>query len=250
MTDTTVDIGLVLPELLGTYGDGGNAEILARRLTWRGIPARIVPVGMDEPIPTSLPLYVLGGGEDAAQELAVRHLTGLGEAVDRGGHVFAVCAGLQLLGQRFVTAEGRPRAGLGLLDLHTVGAPRRATGEIIAEPCHTGLDQLLTGFENHNGRTVLGPGSRPLGRVIRGVGNGDGAEGVVQDRIVGTYLHGPALARNPQLADLLLSRVLGHDLPPLDLPCVTTLRERRLGHLVRGRRPRWWDWRTGREYGR
>jgi hypothetical protein len=238
MRESTVDIGLVLPELLGTYGDGGNAEILARRLAWRGIPARVVPVTMGEPIPTLLPLYVLGGGEDAAQELAVRHLAGLDRAVDRGGHVFAVCAGLQLLGLRFETAGGQPRAGLGLLDLHTVGASTRAIGEITAEACQPGLDQPLTGFENHGGRTVLGPRSRPLARVIRGVGNGDGTEGVVQDRIVGTYLHGPALARNPQLADLLLSRVLGHDLAPLDLPCVTTLREQRLAPRAHSRRAR------------
>jgi CobQ-like glutamine amidotransferase family enzyme len=226
--ESTMDIGLVLPDLLGTYGDGGNAEVLARRAQWRGIPARVVPIQADRPIPRSLPLYVIGGGEDAAQELAVRHLTGLVDAAERGPTIFAVCAGLQLLGHGFSVTGGRTCAGLGLLDLHTVSAPARAIGEIVAEPHVDGLDQPLTGFENHQGHTVLGPAARPLAAVRHGVGNGDGTEGVVQDRIIGTYLHGPALARNPQLADLLLARVLGRPLAPLDLPVVTALRRHRL----------------------
>lgn len=228
-SDSTVDIGVVLPDLLGTYGDAGNAEVLARRLQWRGIPARTILITVDRPMPLSLPIYLVGGGEDAAQELAVRHLVGLADAVGHGATIFAVCAGLQLLGQWFTGTDGRPHTGLGLLDVRTRPGPRRAVGEIVADPCAPGLDQPLTGFENHQGRTTLGSHARPLARVVRGIGNGDGTEGVVQEDIVGTYLHGPALARNPQLADALLSRVLGQPLPPLDLPSVTALREHRLG---------------------
>lgn len=239
MADSTVDIALVLPDLLGTYGDSGNAEILARRLQWRGISARVVPVTIDEPLPMSLPIYVIGGGEDAAQELATRQLAGLGTAVERGASIFAVCAGLQLLGHEFAALGGRTSAGLGLLDLRTVAAPSRAIGEITSQPCTAGLDQPLTGFENHQGHTVLGPRARPLGRVGRGTGNGDGTEGAVQDRIIGTYLHGPVLARNPQLADLLLTQVLGHELPPLELPAVTALRQQRLTGQRRARRYIW-----------
>ena len=224
----TVDIGLVLPDLRGTYGDGGNAEILVRRLQWRGIPARLVPITLDEPLPRSLPLYVLGGGEDDAQELAVRHLTGLAGALARGAMIFAVCAGLQLLGHRFTVTGGRACAGLGLLDVVTVAAPRRAVGEIVVTPRISGLDQPLTGFENHQGHTVLGPDALPLGLVVRGTGNGDGTDGAVQGPIIGTYLHGPTLVRNPQLADLVLARVLGHALPSLDMPAVTALRRHRL----------------------
>jgi CobQ-like glutamine amidotransferase family enzyme len=216
MRDSTVDIGLVLPDLLGTYGDGGNAEVLACRLRWRGIPARV------------LPLYVVGGGEDAAQELAARYLSGLADASERGAVVLAICAGLQLLGQRFTGLDGRSSAGLGLLDVYTDAAPRRAIGEIVTEPCVPGLDEPLTGFENHQGHTTLGARARPLGRVTRGTGNGDGTDGVVQGRIVGTYLHGPVLARNPQLADLLLTHALGQELAPLELPSVAALRRQRL----------------------
>lgn len=233
--DSTVDIGLVLPDLLGTYGDGGNADVLARRLQWRGIPARIIPITVDQPMPVSLPIYLVGGGEDAAQELAVRHLVGLSDAVEHGATIFAVCAGLQLLGEWFTSSDGRTCAGLGLLDVRTQPAPRRAVGEIVADPGASDLDQLLTGFENHQGHTTLGSRARPLARVVRGIGNGDGTEGVIQEDIVGTYLHGPALARNPQLADALLSRVLGQPLPPLDLPSVDALRENRLDAMEHGR---------------
>lgn len=231
--DSTVDVGLVLPDLLGTYGDSGNAEILARRLHWRGIPARVVPITVDQPMPLSLAIYVIGGGEDAAQELAVRHLAGLAAAVEHGAVTFTVCAGLQLLGRRFTGSDGRTCAGLGLLDVQTRATPRRAVGEIVADPYLPGLDQPLTGFENHQGRTTLGPQAKPLARVVRGVGNGDGTEGVVQGDVVGTYLHGPVLARNPRLADLLLTRALGQPLPPLDLPAVATLRQRRLDAVLR-----------------
>ncbi|HEY0807289.1 MAG TPA: glutamine amidotransferase [Pseudonocardiaceae bacterium] len=231
---STVDIGLILPDLLGTYGDGGNAEVLLRRLTWRGIPARVLPVTVDQPLPRQLDVYLVGGGEDAAQELAVRFLAGLG-AVQPSAMIFAVCAGLQLLGREFAVTGGRTGAGVGLVDLRTAPAQVRAVGEIVSEPCTPGLDQPLTGFENHQGHTQLGPSAQPLGRVVSGTGNGDGTEGVVQDQVVGTYLHGPALARNPQLADLLLTRATGYTLPPLELPGVITLREQRLAAQRRKR---------------
>lgn len=237
--ESTVDIGCVLPDLLGTYGDGGNAEVLLRRLQWRGIPARLVPITLDATLPRSLPVYVLGGGEDAAQELAVRHLDGLDDAAGRGATIFAVCAGLQLLGEVFAVAGGRDCRGLGILDVRTVSAPRRAIGEIVTQPCAEGLTGPLTGFENHQGHTTVGPRARPLGRVRWGTGNGDGTEGVVQDGIIGTYLHGPALARNPDLADLLLTRVVGRELPPLDVPGVTALRRRCLRTGPASRRLPW-----------
>ena len=146
-----------------------------------------------------------------------------------------MCAGLQLLGREFSAEGEQPRAGLGLLDLCTGPAPRRAVGEIVANPCVAGVDQPLIGFENHQGHTVLGPAARPLATVTHGVGNGDGSEGAVQGHVLATYLHGPVLARNPQLADLLLAAVLGHPLPPLDLPSVTELRRQRLEAAGRSR---------------
>ena len=228
-------IAVLFPELLGTYGDGGNVVVLQRRLAWRGWRCEVLRVGLGTPVPEDCDLYVLGGGEDDAQTLAMGGLRGnaLAGAVDRGVPVFAVCAGMQLLGTTFSTTRGGEAAGLGLLDVSTGRREVRAVGEVVATPePDLGLP-LLTGFENHGGGTRLGPAARPLARVLTGTGNGggDGApfEGAVQGSIVATYLHGPVLARNPALADLLLSRATGETLPALpDVP-VDALRATLLG---------------------
>jgi CobQ-like glutamine amidotransferase family enzyme len=228
-----VRIAVVLPDLLGTYGDTGNQRVLARRLEWRGLRAELVTATYGSPVPNSCDVYVVGGGEDAAQQLAVRHLRqhpGLQEAAGRGAAVLAVCAGLQILAEGFPGSHRGRRPGLGLLDASTVRLDRRAVGEVVAVPGELGLRQQLTGFENHLGATILGSGCRPLATVTTGTGNGtpDRAEGAVQGRIVGTYLHGPVLARNPELADLLLSWAVGHPLPDLPLEAVDRLRSERL----------------------
>jgi len=222
-----VRIVLLFPELLGTYGDGGNAVVLARRLEWRGIPAEVVLVAGTGNVPDDGDIYVLGGGEDGPQVEAARTLAASGvlhRAAGRSAVVFGVCAGMQILGTSFPGPDGTPTAGLGLLDCATerTGEPR-AVGELLVEA--TAFAELgeLTGFENHGGRTRLGPRARPLGTVVAGTGNGSlgaGTEGVVATdgtRVLGTYLHGPALARNPALADLLLGWVVG-DLGPLAGP--------------------------------
>ncbi|WP_410593181.1 type 1 glutamine amidotransferase [Amycolatopsis sp. lyj-23] len=231
MADSIVHIGLLLPEVLGTYGDTGNAQVLSKRLQWRGLDAEVVPVGLGEPVPSTLDLYLLGGGEDGAQALAAAHLRkypGLRRAVAGGAVVFGVCAGLQVLGTRFRGLDGVEHDGLGLLDVTTEAGEQRAVAELVATPSRLLDGQALTGFENHLGLSKLGTDSEPLGRVVRGTGNGDGTEGAVTDRVVGTYLHGPALARNPALADLLLAWTVGHPLGPLDLPEVERLRSERL----------------------
>lgn len=228
-----VSIALLYPELLGTYGDGGNAIVLAQRLRWRGIPAEVVDVTAGEPIPRGCLLYLMGGGEDAPQALAARELRSgpaLSDAVAAGAAVLAVCAGLQVLGTRFAGEDNKTHDGLGLLDCetHRDGGPRRV-GEVVATP-HPTLDlPELTGYENHGGVTTLGPTARPLGKVVAGHGNdgGDGSEGIVSGRVIGTYLHGPVLARNPALADHLLSSVLG-PLEPIEEPEVDALRRERL----------------------
>lgn len=227
--DSAVRIALVFPELLGTYGDGGNAIVLAQRLRWRGVPAEVVHVGIEDALPHGCDIYVLGGGEDAPQAFATNRLSavGLKRAVDLGAVVFAVCAGFQILGQRFTGADGQQVSGLGIVSCTTRPNHERQIGELVVEP--TALDlPMLTGFENHAGITELGPDATPLGRVKVGHGNGvGGVEGVRSGRVVGTYLHGPALARNPALADLLLSWVVG-PLRPLDDSLIDRLRGERL----------------------
>ena len=227
-----VRIGLVLPDVMGTYGDGGNAVVLRERLRLRGIPAEIVDVTLAGPVPDSLDLYTLGGAEDYAQRLATRHLLrhrGLQRAADRGAPVLAICAAIQVLGHWYETAVGERVDGVGLLDVTTSPQPERTIGEVVSTPLIEGLSEPLTGFENHRGGTVLGLDARPLAAVLTGAGNrlGDGFDGAVQGSVVATYLHGPCLARNPELADLLLSRVVG-PLAPLELPEVEQLRRERL----------------------
>ncbi len=211
--------------------------MLAQRLHWRGIPAEVVDVHAGEPIPASCQIYVMGGGEDAPQALAARELRSgavLANAVAGGAAVLAVCAGLQVLGNRFAGEDGKVHDGLGLLDCetHRDDGPRRV-GEVVVTADESLDLPDLTGYENHGGVTTLGPGARPLGRVVVGHGNdgGDGTEGIVSGRVVGTYLHGPVLARNPALADHLLSSVLG-PLDPLDDTEVEALRKERL-HAAR-----------------
>ena len=228
MADGGVRIGLVLPDVMGTYGDGGNALVLRQRLRLRGVAAEIVEITLADPVPDSLDLYTLGGAEDYAQRLATKHLIkhpGLQRAAARGAPVLAICAAIQVLGHWYETSSGERVDGVGLLDVTTSPQPERTIGEVISTPLLAGLTQRLTGFENHRGGTVLGGDATPLGAVVKGAGNraGDGFDGAVQGSVVATYLHGPCLARNPELADLLLSRVVG-DLPPLELPEVELLR--------------------------
>lgn len=227
---STVGIALVYPDLLGTYGDGGNATILAQRLRWRGQPAEVVTVLAGETVPDSCQLYMVGGGEDVPQVSAAHALLAtrpLHRAVEGGAAVLAVCAGLQICGTSFM-AGGEEHAGLCLLDCRSIlGRGPRAVGELVVEP-EADLP-VLTGYENHAGVTFLGADARPNGRVVVGVGNGDGSalDGAVAGHVYGTYLHGPVLARNPALADLLLGWVMG-PLAPLDEHETDELRRERL----------------------
>lgn len=241
VTDSQVTVAVVYPDLLGTYGDGGNASVLVQRLAWRGFSAQLIQVSSEEPLPASADIFCLGGGEDGPQTAAVAALQSdgvLSGAPRRGSVVFAVCAGYQIIGKSFPGSDGKSREGLGLIDVVTLaGSEQRAVGELAATDAGgLGLG-TMTGYENHAGRTRLGSGVEPLGLVRSGVGNGggDGTEGAVAGRVVGTYMHGPALARNPLLADLLLSWVVG-ELSPLDDSEIAGLRAERLVALNRSSR--------------
>lgn len=233
MSDSTLRIGLVLPDVMGTYGDGGNALVLRQRARMRGIDAEIVSITLDDEVPDSLDVYTLGGAEDFAQRLATRHLSehpGMQRAAERGRPVLAICAAIQVLGHWYETAAGERVDGIGMFDVTTSPGPERSIGELVTAPLLEALTQPLSGFENHRGITALGASARPLGSVRHGVGNGtsDRVEGVVQGTVIGTYMHGPLLARNPELADHLLQQATGTALAPLDLPEVEQLRRERL----------------------
>jgi hypothetical protein len=249
--DSAIRVGLIYPELLGTYGDRGNAIVLVQRCRWRGIPAELVEVDAGQPIPDSLDVYIFGGGEDDPMEMAAAGMRESKASMERahrnGAVVLAVCGGYQLIGHRYIAADGEILEGMGMVDLETRAGSPRLIGELVAAPSdddawgELGQPRALTGFENHGGRTTLGPGVSPLGRVLAGGGNGDGSgtEGVLEERIIGTYLHGPVLARNPELADRMIAWIAG-DIAPLDATLEMQLRAERLdAGTVKGIN-KWW----------
>jgi CobQ-like glutamine amidotransferase family enzyme len=239
--DSTVTIVAVYPAVLGTYGDAGNAAVLAARARQRGLSPQLLVIEPFAPVPATGDIYLLGGSDDAAQSRVVSSLRrhgGLGRAVDAGAAVFAVCAGFQLLGESFPAGD-RQVAGLGLLDADSHRLPARAVGELLTLPADNVRLPELTGYENHGSGTALGPDATPFASVEMGIGNGNGTDGARQGKITATYLHGPAFARNIGLADYVLEQVVGRlaDLPYP--PYADQLRTERI-HAARSRadRPR------------
>ena len=204
-------------ELLGTYGDRGNADVLKYRAGLGKIKARITDISYLDSLPVNGDIYLLGGAEDAAQMLsltALRKGSILSRAADRGAVILAICAGFQIIGTKYVTRD-LETTGLWLLDVITTPGEKRLVGDIaVQSPL---LDVQMTGFENHSSITTLGAGVEAFGRVIVGNGNGvAGFDGAVNKQVFGTYLHGPVLARNPEFADLLLERAIGKALLSVD----------------------------------
>lgn len=209
-------------ELLGTYGDQGNADVLTFRAKFHDITASIIDISYNDLLPTNGDIYLLGGAEDAAQILSLEALRSndiLQGAIERGAVVLAVCAGFQIIGNSF-WANGREVEGLGLLDVKSVPGKRRFIGDVKSKSTVLGLE--LTGFENHAGKTILGNNAKPFAKVSIGHGNGDGKyDGAVDGNIFGTYMHGPILARNPEFADLLLTRATGREYSQISDPLAT-----------------------------
>ena len=222
-------IGHLYPDYLNIYADRGNMAVLARRAGWRGIGFDYRAVGLGDRLrPGEHDLLYVGGGQDREQALIAPDLAGraaeLEEAVAAGAAVLAVCGGYQLLGRFYRDRSGAELPGAGVFDLHTVAGERRMIGDVLIEcELEPGERRTIAGFENHAGRTILGPSAQPLGRVVAGFGNDgeSGFEGCRRGRAVGTYLHGPLLPRNPWLADWLLVEALARragerpDLAPL-----------------------------------
>jgi CobQ-like glutamine amidotransferase family enzyme len=219
------------PEQMNIYADRGNILFLRRRCEWRGIDFSYAAAGTGEEIdPGAHDLFYIGGGQDRDQRMVAADMVAtkrdaLAAAVEGDAVLLAVCGGYQLLGESYELAEGETLPGLGLADLRTVREPGpRLIGNVAIESDLGDGPRLLAGFENHGGRTYLGPGERPLGRVVRGFGNNgaDGLEGVRRRNLIGTYLHGPLLPKNAWLADRLIALALGRrygsppELEPLD----------------------------------
>jgi CobQ-like glutamine amidotransferase family enzyme len=212
------------PREMNIYGDTGNVRVLAKRLQWRGIEAQIVPVNMGDSLPPSADIVLGGGGQDAAQgELAddfVAKGADLKAMAEDDVVMLTICGSYQLLGHEFITHDGLRIPGVGVLDVVTRGSQTRLIGNIAVESAFAGR---LVGYENHSGLTRLGSDATPLGSTAAGRGNNgeDRTEGAVYRNVIGTYLHGPVLAKSPRFADELLVRALtrrGLDgqLEPLD----------------------------------
>jgi lipid II isoglutaminyl synthase (glutamine-hydrolysing) len=224
VAERTLRVGALYPDLLNIYADRGNLLLLERRCAWRGIGFELRGIGLGEPLdPDAHDLLYIGGGQDRDQVLCAEDMVetkreALHAAAARGAVVFAVCGGYQLLGDAYYLG-GEMLPGVGLVDLTTVREHGpRLIGNVAIE-----LDdgQVLAGFENHGGRTRLGPEARPLGRVLKGHGNDgrsgyEGVRGGPHGTVIGTYLHGPLLPKNAHFADWLVSTALGIELEPLD----------------------------------
>ena len=211
-----VGVGHLYPDYLNIYADRGNMAVLAQRAAWRGIELEYRTIGLGEPLrPGDHDLLYIGGGQDREQALVApdlaRRSAELEEAVSSGTAVLAVCGGYQLLGRFYRDRSGAELPGAGIFDHHTVAGEGRMIGDILLEcELEPGERRTVAGFENHAGRTILGLSAEPLGRVLAGFGNDgeSGFEGCRRGRVLGTYLHGPLLPRNPWLADWLLAQAL------------------------------------------
>jgi len=210
-------VGWLYPDLMNIYGDRGNILTLLQRAKWRGLEAHLLQLGrgstteMDE-----VDVFFFGGGQDREQALVYEDLLEfkqpkLERAVADGAQVLAVCGGYQLLGHYYQTADGERFPGVGIIDVRTEAGKKRFIGDVVVETAIADLQpNTLVGFENHSGRTFLGPKAKPLGRVVIGHGNNgdDGQEGCIQGGVIGSYMHGSLLPKNPHLADHLIRSAL------------------------------------------
>ena len=220
----TLRLCALYPELMNIYADRGNIAVLRARCEWRGIGFELRSASIGDSLdPRAHDLFYMGGGQDrdqvaVARDMAETKRAALHRAAAHGAVVLAVCGGYQLLGRSYQLGD-EELPGVGLVDLWTVREPGpRLIGNCAIESDLATGPRVIAGFENHGGRTYLGPEERALGRVLRGFGNNgkDGTEGVRRGNVIGTYLHGPLLPKNVWLADRLVELALGIELEPLD----------------------------------
>ena len=217
------------PDVLNLYGDGGNIITLQRRLSWRGIEAKLTRAPIGAPVSLAgVDLVFIGGGQDFEQQVLLEDLhrgrdREIKAAIEDGVTFLTICGGYQMLGAYYETYDGQRCDFIGALDLCTVGSKTRMIGNYKFQCTPEAGGSVIVGFENHSGKTRLGSGVRPLGKVLAGFGNNgeDGTEGAHYKNVFGSYSHGPMLPKNPAFADLLLAAALERkygkaELAPLD----------------------------------
>lgn len=202
-----LQIAVLYPREMNMYGDRGNTLALVRRAAEHGYATEVVAVHPGDALPQA-DIFLGGGGQDSGQLIVAADLAQKAQQLRamaaEGCPMLMICGLYQLFGHRFITADGAEMRGIGVLDVETRGGDERMIGNIVLVSEEFGE---IIGYENHSGDTVLGSGSKPLGRVLKGAGNNprDGVEGAVTGNVIGTYLHGSLLPKNPQLSDFLIS---------------------------------------------
>ena len=220
--ELTIRVVTLYPEVMNVYADRGNLIALRARCRQHGVGCELTAVGIGDPLPAEADLLLIGGGQDREQRRIAQDLAARGpllrEWVEQDAAVLAVCGGLQLFGRFYRTGDGEELPGVGVFDAVTVApgpGSARCIGDVLADAVVEGVGQVV-GFENHGGRTYLGPDARPFARVLHGHGNNgdDGGEGAVYRQAIGTYLHGSLLPKNPALTDRLIVAALRHRYGP------------------------------------
>ncbi len=250
-----LNIAWLYPDLMSTYGDRGNVMVLQKRCEWRGIAVKVRPVTLATPAIElrNCDLLFMGGAQDRQQKLVgVDFLKRKGpvvkDMVERGIPALFVCAAYQFVGQYYQPYQGERIPGAGIFDLYTVhpgDQAKRLIGNVVAELVTSNLKletlnfknfkNSIVGFENHGGRTYLGPTMKPLARVLRGFGNNgaDGYEGAVYKNSIGSYFHGPLLPKNPHVADWFIAKALEVKYgKPVSLPSLDDTLEWRAHHQM------------------
>lgn len=238
--DKVINLLQLYPRDMNIYGDWGNTLTLKRRLEWNGYKVNLLDYNPGDTFPENVDLVVGGGGQDSGQNKIGDDLLAIAdnlkELADNDVPMLLVCGLYQQFGHYFKTKDGLVIEGIGLLDIETVGGPERLIGNIVTQSDDFGL---IIGYENHSGLTTLGPDATALGTVIRGAGNNnqDGTEGARYKNVIGTYLHGSILPKNPAMADWLIEQAVTKKYGEF-LPTVIDDRFATLARDVAGRRPR------------
>ena len=210
MTDKTIRLLQLYPRDMNIYGDWGNVLVLKRRLEWHGYRVELLAYNPGDAFPKNVDLIVGGGGQDSGQDIVQDDLLAIGQKLhdlaNKDVPMLMICGLYQLFGKFFKTQDGHIIEGIGILDIETHAGPERLVGNIVTESKFGSL----VGYENHSGQTFLGKGVEPLGKVMKGAGNNgqDETEGARYQNVIGTYLHGSVLPKNPQLADHLIERAV------------------------------------------
>lgn len=209
MNEKSLTVLQLYPNDMNIYGDWGNTLVLKRRIEWHGYTAKLLEYNPGDNFPDSVDIIVGGGGQDSGQDTIQNDLLGIGDKLKKLAEndtpMLMICGLYQLFGKFFKTQDGHIINGIGLLDLETHAGPERLIGNIVTKSHDFGD---IIGYENHSGQTFLGHGVHPLGLVIKGAGNNgqDGTEGARYKNVIGTYLHGSLLPKNPAIADFLIEK--------------------------------------------